>query len=104
MHAVCERTRAAGEERVIQFDYKSSSRPTLIMYFCMQENLTDQLVPMAAALRRNAQAMEQAVSERGALLEDSETVLDGNVAAAGRAVKESKVVYQRYILAHRTFG
>ncbi len=74
------------------------------MCFCMQENLTDQLVPMAAALRRNAQAMEQAVSERGALLEDSETVLDGNVAAAGRAVKESKVVYQRCVLAHNPLG
>eukprot|EP00884_Botryococcus_braunii_P015626 jgi/Botrbrau1/2747/Bobra.0164s0027.1 len=59
----------------------------------LQESLTDQLVPMAAALKRNAQAMEQAVSERGTLLDESETVLDGNVAAAGRAVRESKVVY-----------
>lgn len=59
----------------------------------MQESLTDQLVPMAAALKRNAQAMEQAVSERGSLLEESETVLDGNVAATGRAVRESKSIH-----------
>lgn len=62
---------------------------------CMQDTLTDEMVGLAAGLKRNAAAMEGAVRERGRLLDGAETMLDGNLHGTQRSVRESKAVRTR---------
>ncbi len=50
---------------------------------------------LAAGLRANAAAMEGAVRERGRLLDGAEALLDGNLDATKRSVRESKAVRTR---------
>lgn len=61
----------------------------------MQDTLTDEMVGLAAGLKRNAAAMEGAVRERGRLLDSAETMLDGNLHGTQRSVRESKAVRTR---------
>ena len=61
----------------------------------MQDSLTDEMVGLAAGLKRNAAAMEGAVRERGRLLDTAETMLDGNLDGTKRSVRESKVIRTR---------
>ena len=61
----------------------------------MQDTLTDEMVGLAAGLKRNAAAMEGAVRERGRLLDGAETMLDGNLHGTQRSVRESKAVRTR---------
>ncbi|KAK9839611.1 hypothetical protein WJX81_000780 [Elliptochloris bilobata] len=61
----------------------------------LQDTLTDEMVGLAAGLKRNAAAMEGAVKERGRLLDSAETMLDGNLDATKRSVRESKVIRTR---------
>lgn len=60
-----------------------------------QDTLTDEMVGLAAQMRRNAAEMESAVKERGRLLNSAETTLDGNLDATQRAVRDSRVIRTR---------
>ncbi len=60
-----------------------------------QDTLTEEMVGLAAGLRANAAAMEGAVRERGRLLDGAEALLDGNLDATKRSVRESKAVRTR---------
>lgn len=62
---------------------------------CTQDTLTDEMLGLAAGLKRNAAAMEGAVRERGRLLDTAETMLDGNLHGTQRSVRESKAVRTR---------
>lgn len=63
----------------------------------MQDTLTDDMVSLAAGLKRNAQAMEQAVAKRGTLLEETDTAIEHNLAATKKTVKRSKEEYKRWV-------
>ena len=60
-----------------------------------QESLTDELLGMSAALKRNALAMQQSVANRGALLEDTDESIEQNLAMQQQSVKKSKEEYKR---------
>ena len=62
---------------------------------CAQENLTDELLGMSAALKRNALAMQQSVAKRGELLEDMDESIEHNLAMQQQSVKRSKEEYRR---------
>ena len=53
------------------------------------------MVSLAAGLKRNAQAMEQAVAKRGGLLEETDAAIEHNLAATKKTVKRSKEEYKR---------
>jgi hypothetical protein len=61
-----------------------------------QEGLTDELLGMSAALKRNALAMQQSVANRGALLEETDDSIERNLAMQQQSVKRSKEEYRRY--------
>lgn len=61
----------------------------------LQDDLTEELVSLAAGLKRNAAAMQAAVSSRGRLLEDADVALEANLAAAKRSSKESQIVRRK---------
>lgn len=60
-----------------------------------QESLTDELLGMSAALKRNALAMQQSVTNRGALLEDTDESIERNLAMQKQSVRKSKEEYKR---------
>ena len=60
-----------------------------------QDTLTDEMVTLAAGLKRNAQAMQQSVTQRGALLEDTDAAIEHNLAATKKSVKRSKEEHKR---------
>lgn len=60
-----------------------------------QDTLTDDMVTLAAGLKRNAQAMQQAVGRRGGLLEDTDAAIEHNLAATKKSVKRSKEEHRR---------
>lgn len=53
------------------------------------------MVTLAAKLKQNAQAMEQSVTRRGALMEETDERMENNLAAAQQSVKRSKEEYKR---------
>lgn len=55
-----------------------------------QDSLTDEMVALAAGLKRNAQAMQQAVKRREGLLDQTEDAVEDSLAQAQRSSKESK--------------
>ena len=61
-----------------------------------QESLTDELLGMSAALKRNALAMQQGVAQRGAILEETDDSIERNLAMQQQSVKKSKEEYRRY--------
>ena len=63
--------------------------------FLTQETLTDELLGMSAALKRNAMAMQQSVAKRGELLEDTDESIEHNLAMQQQSVKRSKEEYRR---------
>ena len=60
-----------------------------------QESLTDELLGMSAALKRNALAMQQSVANRGAVLEETDDFIEHNLAMQQQSVKKSKEEYRR---------
>ncbi len=60
-----------------------------------QESLTDELLGMSAALKRNALAMQQGVANRGAILEETDDSIERNLAMQQQSVKKSKEEYKR---------
>lgn len=60
-----------------------------------QESLTDELLGMSAALKRNALAMQQGVANRGAILEETDDSIEHNLAMQQKSVKKSKEEYRR---------
>ena len=56
------------------------------------------MVTLAAGLKRNAQAMQQAVDKRGILLEDTDAAIEHNLAATKKSVKRSKDEHKRCAL------
>lgn len=56
----------------------------------LQDSLTDDMVALAAGLKRNAQAMRQAVGRRDGLLDETENLVDDSLVKAKRSTKESK--------------
>lgn len=64
----------------------------------MQESLTDELLGMSAALKRNALAMQQGVANRGAILEETDDSIERNLAMQQQSVKKSKEEYRRWVL------
>lgn len=61
----------------------------------MQDTLTEELVGLAAGLKRNAAAMQTAVADRGRLLEDADLALERNLEGAKQSAKQSKVIYRK---------
>ena len=57
--------------------------------------MTEELVGLAAGLKHNAAAMQNAVSNRGHLLEEADAALDANLAAAKRSSKDSKIIHRK---------
>ena len=60
-----------------------------------QDSLTDELLGMSAALKRNALAMQQGVANRGAILEETDDSIERNLAMQQQSVKKSKEEYRR---------
>ncbi|KAK9792687.1 hypothetical protein WJX73_000712 [Symbiochloris irregularis] len=60
----------------------------------VQEALTEDLVGLAAGLKRNVKAMQAAVHDRGRLLEQADTALETNLAGAKQSSKQSNAVYK----------
>ena len=73
----------------------ASRMRTHAMHCGVQNALTEELVGMAAGLKRNAAAMQTAVADRGRLLEEADSALEHNLAGAVRSSKESKVMYRK---------
>ncbi len=69
------------------------------VYLRMQDTLTEEMVGLAAGLKRNARAMEAAVTKRGVLLADTDAAVEHNLAATKKSVKRSKEEYKRWRLA-----
>lgn len=65
------------------------------MVRAVQDNLTDEMVALAAGLKRNAQAMQQSVAQRGTLLEETDETIEKNLAAAQTSVKRAKEEHTR---------
>lgn len=63
----------------------------------LQDDLTDEMVELAAGLKRNAQAMQQSVTQRGVLLEETDESIERNLAAAQKSVKRAKEEHTRSI-------
>lgn len=61
----------------------------------VQDDLTDEMVGMAARLKSTAQAMQQKVAERGTLLEETDESIERNLAAAQKSVKQAKEQHTR---------
>lgn len=88
------------------FDCISSSSATQVLCSgaedvqcaTMQDDLTDDMVELAAGLKRNAQAMQQSVAQRGTLLEETDESIERNLAAAQKSVKRAKEEHTRSIL------
>ena len=59
--------------------------------------MTDEMVELAAGLKRNAQAMQQSVAQRGTLLEETDESIERNLAAAQRSVKRAKEEHTRLV-------
>ena len=66
-----------------------------VAVMCEQESLTDELLGMSAALKRNALAMQQGVANRGAILEETDDSIEHNLAMQQKSVKKSKEEYRR---------
>ena len=63
----------------------------------MQESITDELRDLAAGLRRNAEAMQRSVQDRGEVLYEAEDYIDGNVAGVKKSSQAAKTVHSRYV-------
>jgi unconventional SNARE in the endoplasmic reticulum protein 1 len=61
----------------------------------LQEDLTDELVGLAAALKTNTLAMEDKVRHRGTLLESAEGALDKSAAATKRSAARATAIYKK---------
>ena len=64
----------------------------------LQESLTDDMVALAAGLRKNAEAMKQAVARREGLLNDTEDAVEDSLVKAKRSTKESKSLKVKYVV------
>ncbi|MCJ1422154.1 hypothetical protein MMC29_000033 [Sticta canariensis] len=62
-----------------------------------QDTLTEELVGLAAGLKRNAAAMQTSVADRGRLLEDADLALERNLAGAKKSAKQCKVMYRKCV-------
>lgn len=56
----------------------------------MQETLTEEMVALAAGLKKNAEAMKQAVARREGLLDQAEDAIEDSLVKAKKSSKESK--------------
>ena len=55
----------------------------------MQDDLTDEMVALAAGLKRNAQAMRAAVQKREGLLSETENAVESSLVYAKKHSKEA---------------
>ena len=75
--------------------YCSVSARQLDQHGAAREALTDDLVGLAAGLRRNAEAMAQRAGEGQGLMDRTEQLLEGNLARAGAANADAKAALSR---------
>ena len=61
----------------------------------MQDALTEEMVGLAAQLRRNAQAMQESVRRRGDTLDSTEDAINTSLSQAQRSSKASKAIKSR---------
>ena len=71
------------------------ARAELDQHSAAREALTDDLVGLAAGLRRNAEAMAQRAGEGRGLMDRTEQLLEGNLARAGAANADAKAALSR---------
>ena len=71
------------------------ARAELDQHGAAREALTDDLVGMAAGLRRNAEAMAARAGEGRGLMGRTEQLLEGNLARAGRANADARAALRR---------
>lgn len=62
----------------------------------MQESLTEEMVALAAGLKKNAEAMKQAVARREGLLSETEDAVEDSLVKAKKSSKESKSLKVKY--------
>ena len=56
----------------------------------LQDSLTDEMVALAAGLKKNAEAMKLAVARREGLLGETEDAVEDSLVKAKKSSKESK--------------
>ncbi|EIE27024.1 hypothetical protein COCSUDRAFT_83583 [Coccomyxa subellipsoidea C-169] len=87
--------RAALNQRPALGNLTSDTKEVIDRQQNLQDDLTDEMVELAAGLKRNAQAMQQSVTQRGVLLEETDESIERNLASAQKSVKRAKEEHTR---------